>query len=459
MTAYEELRQRHVRDATAAAGELIGRLDWPAARLAAHRETELRRLVRSARAASPWHRERLGHVDVDALTEVSLAELPVMTKDDLMANFDEIVTDDRLRLATVEDHLERLRDGDAYLLDRYHAVASGGSSGRRGVFVYGWDGWIAVYLGVLRQMMREVATWSQPAPPSLALVAAGNATHITAASTLTFSTPRLTTRQFPVAWPVEQIVAGLNDSQPTLLVGYTSALHALAREARAGRLRITPRYVIAASEPLLPEARADLEQAWGVPVLNYYACSEVGALAISCHRGGQGLHIADDLVIVEPVDAVGRPVPPGVRADKIYVTSLIGDVLPLIRYEITDEVTVLDEPCRCGSAHRLIADPQGRLDETFDYGGVRVHPHVFRSPLGRRRGIAEYQVRQTARGAAVAVVCQDTVDLPGLETELAALLAELGVPEPEVAIRPVDSIVRQETGKLRRFVPMGPAAT
>jgi phenylacetate-CoA ligase len=92
----------------------------------------------------PWHRKRLQHVDLDSLGEASLAALPTMTKDDLMANFDEIVTDDRLRLDVVEDHLERLTGADAYLFGRYHAGASSGSTGRRGVFVYDWDGWITV---------------------------------------------------------------------------------------------------------------------------------------------------------------------------------------------------------------------------------------------------------------------------------------------------------------------------
>ena len=458
MTGYEELRLRHVRDAMAAAGELIGRLDWPAARLAAHRGAELRRLVRTAQTASPWHRKRLEHVDLDSLDEASLAALPTMTKDDLMANFDEIVTDDRLRLDVVEHHLEGLTAADVYLFGRYHAAASSGSTGRRGVFVYDWDGWIAVYLGVIRQMLRELAAWPKAAhPPLVATVASGTATHMMYSATQTFSTPRLVTRAFAVAQPVAEIVAGLGDCQPELLFGYTSALHALAREARAGRLRIAPRFVIATSEPLLPEIRAELEQAWGVPVLNYYACSEAGAVAISCHRGGDRLHLADDLLIVEPVSSRGQPVPPGRRADKIYVTNLFNHTLPLIRYEITDEVTLLDGPCRCGSGHRLIADPQGRLDDTFDYGQVAVHPHVFRSPLSRRRNIVEYQVRQTACGAAITVVCDGPADLPGLEAELVARLTELGVPSPKVSVTPVGLIERQSTGKLRRFVPLAGA--
>jgi len=459
MTGYEELRLRHVRDAMAAAGELIGRLDWPAARLAAHRDAELRRLVRTAQTASPWHRKRLQHVDPDSLDEASLAALPTMTKDDLMANFDEIVTDDRLRLDVVEDHLERLTGADAYLFDRYHAGASSGSTGRRGVFVYDWDGWITVYLGVLRQMLRELAAWPQAAhPPLVATVASGTATHIFYSATQTFSTPQLATRPFAVTQPVPEIIAGLGDCQPDLLFGYTSALHALSREARAGRLRIAPRFVIAGSEPLLPEIRAELEQAWDVPVLNYYACSEAGAVAISCHRGGDGLHLADDLLIVEPVTSSGQPVPPGGRADKIYLTNLFNHTLPLIRYEITDEVTLLDGPCRCGSGQRLIADPQGRLDDTFGYGQIAVHPHVFRSPLSRRRSIVEYQVRQTARGATITVVCDGPADLPGLEAELVTQLTELGVPTPQVSVTPAASIERQATGKLRRFVSLPAAA-
>ena len=53
MEGYENLRLRQVQDAMAAAPELIGRLDWPATRLAAHREAELRRLMRTAQTASP----------------------------------------------------------------------------------------------------------------------------------------------------------------------------------------------------------------------------------------------------------------------------------------------------------------------------------------------------------------------------------------------------------------------
>ena len=52
-----------------------------------------------------------------------------MTKADLMENFDRIVTDERLSLGLVNDHLETVTTG-SYLLDGYTAVTSGGSTGR-----------------------------------------------------------------------------------------------------------------------------------------------------------------------------------------------------------------------------------------------------------------------------------------------------------------------------------------
>jgi phenylacetate-coenzyme A ligase PaaK-like adenylate-forming protein len=98
------------------------------------------------------------------------------------------------------------------------------------------------------------------------------------------------------------------------------------------------------------------------------------------------MHLSDDLPIVEPVDARGGAVSLGVRSAKVYTTNLYNPVLPLIRYEITDEVTLLEEPCPCGSAHRLVEDIQGRLDDSFFYPGVgMIHSHVFRSRLGREQ--------------------------------------------------------------------------
>jgi phenylacetate-CoA ligase len=454
MSSYEALRQRHLADAMALAPHLIERLDWPAERMAAHRSEQLRELVRYAVAHSRWHRSRLEGVDADQLDATSLRELPVMTKTDLMEHFDEIVTDERLSLELVNAHLDKV-ESSGYLLDRYSAVTSGGSSGERGVFVYDWEGWIVFGLSCLRHLLRAKQSDPELAfrPLKLAWVMAGHFTHATAAIGRTFAGPAVTTVRLPVTLPTEQIVAGLNAAQPDALNAYPTALHVLSFEARAGRLRISPRLVQSAAEPLLPEIRAAAEAAWGVRVGNLYGTSEGGGTAVPCEH--RRTHLSQDLVIVEPVDENGQPVPPGERSAKIYLTNLYNRALPLIRYEITDEVTILREPCECGSSAPCFADIQGRLDDTFLYNGRPIHPLVFATALGRRAGISEYQVRQTPSGAAITLRCQGPVDFDHLAAEIEQGLAQLGLEHPEVTLTTVERLERVDgPAKLKRYVPL-----
>ena len=454
MSDYEALRRRHVARAVAFTPRLIEQLDWPAGRLAAHRQERLRELVRIATERSPWYRRRLADVDIDRLDETTLPELPVLTKTDLMEHFDDIVTDRRLSLARLEQHLRTVQTG-SYLFGCYTAITSGGSTGQRGVFVYDWDSWAVCWLSVFRGMLR--AKLADPVlaerPAVLASVAAAHFSHGTAALARTFTGAHLTSIRVPVTLPTEEIVTGLNGAQPDFMLAYPSVLYILAREAMAGRLNIAPRRVLAAAEPLLPEIRVAAEQAWGGKVINVWGTSEAGGTAVGCDQGGT--HISEDQVIVEPVDLAGRPVAPGEPSAKVYLTNLYNPVLPLIRYEITDEVTVLPGPCPCGSAHRRIADPQGRLDDVFIYQGTRVHPHAFRSELGREAAVIEYQVRQTPAGAAVAVRCTAPVSLDHLRDRITAALARSGLERPQVTVETVDRLERPGgPAKLKRFIPL-----
>jgi phenylacetate-coenzyme A ligase PaaK-like adenylate-forming protein len=328
------------------------------------------------------------------------------------------------------------------------------------VFVWTWHAWAELYLAHVR---RQIATrLDDPElagrPPVAMLVAAEKASHMTSAATQTFASGAAEIHRFPVTRPLAEIVDGLNRIDGDTLGAYASMLASLAAEARAGRLRISPKLVFATSEPLLPEIRAAAERAWGAPVGNVWGTSEGGITAASCYRDS-GMHVSDDLLLVEAVDERGAAVPPGTRSAKVYLTNLFNHVMPLIRYEISDEVTFLDEPCRCGSTHRRIADIQGRMDDLFHYAdGVVVHPHVIRSVLGRDPAISEYQVRQTAAGADVLVRCCAALDAPRVARELQDELRRLGVRDAAASVAVVEQLERQDTGKLKRFVPLSASA-
>lgn len=453
MSDLAGLRARHTADALAMVPAMIDRLSWDTERMAAHRTAELRGLLRHAIDFSPWHRKRLAGVTPESFELSDLAELPAMTKADLAANFDEIVTDERVHLADVRAHLAA-GSGD-YLLESYIAVATGGSTGERAVVLHDWDGFAAVWVSFFRDLLRARRVQPELAGRQItvAFVTAVHPTHVSTALALTFDDPGLRKVPAPITLPMAAIVERLNEAQPDVLMGYASSLQMLVSEAQAGRLRIAPHRIVSTGDPLLPEIRAALARTWSVPVVNTWGASECGGLSMPCDAGN--LHLIDDVAIVEPVDELGRSITGGQRSAKVYVTSLINRVMPLIRYEITDELALLPGVCGCGWSARLIGDVQGRFDDVFRYGDLTVHPHVFRSTLGKRDAIGLYEVRQTLAGADVAVCTCGPLDLDELSAELRTALSVLGLADPHVNVTVVDRIDRlPHTGKLKRFVPL-----
>ena len=464
---YDAIAKRHQALALEQIGASLERLEWSPDRLAAHREARLREILRHAVQNSKWHAERLRGIDLERISESDLEQIPPMTKSDLMDNWDAIATVPGLTLARCEDHLDAL-DAPRYLDDHFHVVASGGSSGKRGVFAYDWVGWATYYASYVRWLARRVVRGAMPPPAEMVsgFVGAYALTHPTVALTRTFSPSTGIASSFPVTLPLDEIVSGLNALQPDMLAGYASALALLAHEAEAGRLSIAPVAIVTTSEPLLPEMAESIEAAFGVRPINIYGTADAGIVGVGCGEAS-GMHLMDDELIIEAVDALGRRVTPDERAAKLYVTVLYQHALPMIRYELSDEIEWIPEPCPCGSSFRRIRDIQGRLDDTFVYATdatetgngrdtarIAVHPHVFRSPLARVREIAEYQVTQTTRGAALLVVSVGAFDRDDLAASIEADLRRLGLSQPIVSIESVDTISRLGVGKLKRFVPL-----
>src|SRR5262249_34662219 len=174
-----------------------------------------------------------------------------------------------------------------------------------------------------------------------AVLGASKATHVSAAFRRTFSTPRTPEHLIPVSQPLERIVDDLNRLQPTEIIGYSSMLPRLAREARAGRLRISPRRVMAISEPLLPEARAAIRETWDVPIGNRYGMSE----GVFTGFWGHWSHLPDDLCVFEPVGADDMAVPPGVPSQRVYVTNLYNHGAPPVPFPGTHERAGFDRAC------------------------------------------------------------------------------------------------------------------
>jgi phenylacetate-coenzyme A ligase PaaK-like adenylate-forming protein len=452
VSLQEELRRRQLADMLEALPRHVARLDWGRSELRSHRRRSLRLLLRVAKEYSPWHRERLRDVDPSEITEDDLARIPPMSRDDLMEHWDDIVIYPGLERARVEAHLEA--EG-GYLDDAFQAVASSGSSGRRGIYVYDWDGWITSFLGCARWRLRNRPGAMGSRRPRLSLIGSASPDHISRKIFETFRVGEL--QSLPASMPFEGIVDGLRSFQPNVLVGFPSMLRELAKEVQDGGLCLRPAYVHCAGEPLEPGLRQELASTFGGRVNDGWFASEAMPLAQGCSVGAR-LHLNDDLVIVEPVEEQGRRTPLGEPSSQVYLTNLYNLALPLIRFEMDESVTFAARSCPCGSSFTPVDAVGGRVDDRFVYDdGSVVAAAAIDGILREERGVEDYQVVQTRDGAEVRLLCGRGTHLRALAQRVASALVKGGVDSPSVRVRRVRHLERGAEGKRLRFVPQAPA--
>ena len=129
-------------DRRAIAAELLSHDSWSPDQLRGFQSERLRELLRHAVSSSPYYRDVLGLRVADG--DIALAELPVLSKTTLMAEFDRIVTDPRLRRAQVEAHASGQDAAELYA-DEFRVCATSGTTGEHALIAYSrreFDIWI-----------------------------------------------------------------------------------------------------------------------------------------------------------------------------------------------------------------------------------------------------------------------------------------------------------------------------
>lgn len=421
---------------------------WDPARIAAHQEQALHRLRAATYAGSEFYRHR--HA---GLHDAPLQELPSVTKADLMEHFDEAITTPDLSLADLEDHVRALTasggDPGRPFRGRWWVAATAGTTGRRGIFAWNRSEWAAVLASYARANDWAGIALNPRQPLKTALVSSRVPTHQSAVVGASVRSRVVPTLRLDVTAPMEETVAALNRFQPRVLVGYASALGPLAAEQREGRLHIAPQGIMSASEVLTAQAAAGMQAAWGTAPFDVYAATETAGIASPCTYRNR--HVYEDLVIVEPVDPAGNPVPPGTTGAKLLVTVLFSRTLPLIRYEMSDTIRLDGRGCPCGRSFQLLEDVEGRLEDVLRLpgrkGAVSIHPNVFHLVLDDVAA-SGWQVVQEAAGLRVLVTgLLPGASLEGVHTAVASALEAAGVAGLSVDVQAVDQLERTPLGK------------
>ncbi|HEV2219799.1 MAG TPA: phenylacetate--CoA ligase family protein [Casimicrobiaceae bacterium] len=428
------------------------------------REASRRRfgeLVRHARAHSPLYCEAYRRLPRD----VRIDQLPVMTRSALMARFDDWVTDPGIHRRDIDRFLEdRARVGERFL-GRYVVWKSSGTSGESGIYVQDglaldiYDALIAVQMSAAGVAAHCFAGIVKGASAALVAATGDHYASIASWTRAVRAAPGLAARGFSIMEPLDRLVAGLNAFAPVYLASYPTMLTVLADERRAGRLRIDPNVVWSGGEYLAPGAHADLERAFGCPVVNEYGASECMSIAFGCPAGW--LHVNADWVIVEPVEADHSPTPPGEPSHTTLVTNLANRVQPVIRYDLGDAVTANPERCSCGNplpAIRVVGRRDDVLSlETRGGAAVRLIPLALTTVVEEAAGVHRFQIVQRRSDA---LSLRLDVGDPGRRSQVFEVAAAglrryldgQGLPDIAVELDVSTPVVDANSGKLRQVV-------
>lgn len=433
----------------------LERRQWDSERIAVHQRDALRSLLTHAIEHSPFHRRRLAGVDPGIIELNDIRRLPVMRKIAMMDSLDEVFTDRRLHRPMIDDAIARTESQPMPILDTYTALASGGSSGHRGLFIFDRTAWAGFMLSVTRSLIARVEAAGGPPPGGLriAMVCAPSAVHATGSASAWTSSGDVPIHYLavPATLPIAEIVQRLNALRPSMLCGYPSVLARLAVENSEGRLRIAPASVTTTSETVVPELRRVIADGFAAPIVDVFGSSEglVGTTA----PDDEVFVFSSDMCIVELVDADGNAVPPGEPSVRVLITNLYNHVQPLIRYELED--SFVQQPDAPDHGH-LRAKVRGRCGHVLGFGDLELHPIVIDDVMERVPGALDYQVRQTREGMDVDVLAMTPVDSDRIGGELRSAVASAGLPEAVITVRIVQKLERmQDSGKIQRFIPTG----
>jgi phenylacetate-CoA ligase len=194
--------------------------------------------------------------------------------------------------------------------------------------------------------------------------------------------------------------------RPNVIFGEPSWMVRLSEIARE-RGTWPMKFLFAGGENIAEQSRRAAENIWGAPLyLNYGQTESFGALGAECERK-DGYHRNDLFFFFET---------PDVNEDgygELVYTTLVRDVMPLIRYRSTDVTRLVEDPCPCGLFAKRVAKIRARSDEMVVCGMGNIGPWVFEELLRGVVGVGpDWQV--AVRHEGLRDVIELRVELDGL---------------------------------------------
>ena len=413
-------------------------------------DKKLRKMLRYAYQHSEYYRRTFAQAGIseENIDKIPLKQFPVITKELLMQNFDELVTDPKIKQEELRKFDESPVSRTENYLGRYHIIHSSGSTGIPRYFVYDDKAWGQMILGIIRG-----ALWGMGMTDILKLLAgkprilyiAATDGRYAGAMAVGDGITGLHARQeyLDINEPIEKGNQKVIKFDPNIVIGYPSAIKLMAEQVRLGRVPNHVERVISCGEPLSAGLRSFLEDTFQCPVINFYGSSESLALGLE-EKAGDGMILFDDLNVIE------------VENGEMYLTCLYNFTQPLIRYHLTDTLRpkkrLSNDPYGFSRAEVLLCRNEDEMwfqkaDGTEEF----IHPLSVEGICVN--GLRDYQFVQTSKKsfhirAEISEDASKEMVIHGIESIIEPLLLDKALGNIHYEICFVDMIeVNPDTGK------------
>lgn len=409
---------------------------WDQETLGRWQITRLNALLAQARTNSPYYQSALANIRLPLASIAELGQLPILSKDLIRRNFE------GLQARNIPRH-------------RFVMNRTGGSTGEP--TFYFWD---RLGMDWNRASVYRSAEWAG--------VALGERTIQMSGSHFDYSEMQKLTsrivyflqryRDFSVAFLTDDLLEKyfrrLCAWRPTSIWGYASGLTAFAAyikthhpDARFDFLRA----LITSSETLRPDSRTLINEVFGAAkVFDHYGSREM-YFGAEC-GAHDGYHLHAEVLILEVVDSLGQPCPPG-QLGRIVVTDLSNHAFPFIRYEIGDVGILADgaSACSCGVTLPRLAKVEGRIGDLIVLDDRILTPPNFATLFSDMRGIRGYQIRQDSIDEIRILVVPDADYSADVASYLVRSIGKMAAGHATVRLEEVQEIPVSESGK-RRYI-------
>lgn len=411
-----------------------------------------KRLLHYAYEHSLYYRnsfERAG-ITAEKIDSTPLSCFPAIDKSVLMSRFEEIVTAAELTQEEIRRFDEREAGSKKLFRGKYHIIHSSGSTGTPKYFVYDENAWDCMLLGIVRG-----ALWDMTMPQILKFLARGPRIVYIAATNGRYGGAMAVSDgingvgakqiYLDINTPVEEWIQAVKTFKPNMIIGYPSAVKILAELVEKGSLSLKALRIVTCGEPLGAGLRKYLEDVFKAEVINFYGASE--SLSMGAESNPQeGMLLFDDMNIVEVQDGV------------MYLICLYNFVQPLIRYRLSDQLTLQkpDDSSRYPFTHAV--GLLGRNEDILwfqDGSGKREFLHPLAVEGFCINGLCDYQFRQISPDTFEMLAevskdsLQETVQKEILQ-QMRDILREKGLEYVQFFVRFVPQILPDpQTGKKR----------